>query len=340
MTSISGVSNAWASAGSQRAGRMAERIQAKFDSDSSGGIDTTELKSMLEDVAKKTGVSTDTSAADLLAKNDSNGDGSLSGKELESTLKGVLPPPPSTMDFAQSRGATGQGGDDLFSKVDSDGDGAVSQTELQGLLEKMPGGTASQTGVSADKVFSQLDANGDGGLTQAEFDAGRPSNGDVAAAGDAGEGMPPPPPGGPAGPDGAGGPPPAGAPSSSADSSTTYDPLDTNEDGVVSLTERLGAASSTQELAQALLKAADANGDNALSAGEVKTLVEQLQSAANNTGNTSSTAAQSEAGKNDKTSDEVRQDLAQLADLASRQYAAVANNLSGKTQGNTLSVMA
>lgn len=317
ISSISGSSagNAWANAGSQRAmasGRMAERIQAKFDSDNSGGIDTTELKSMIEDVAKKTGISSDASAADLLAKNDSNGDGNLSGEELESTLKSVMPAPPSTMEFAQSRGATGQAGDNLFSKVDSDGDGAVSQTELQGLLEKMSGSTASQTGVSADasNVFSQLDANGDGGLTQAEFEAGRPSEKSAGSTDGPTEGMPPPP---------AGGPPPTGgvsASSSSEASTTTYDPLDTNEDGVVSLMEQLVGAENTTSTSTSTSRT-----DTTDSTG-------------------STTATQSSTSKKDKTSDDVRQDLAQLADLASRQYAAVANNLSGQTQGSSLSVMA
>ena len=187
MTTISSVSSAWSSASVQRASRPGpspERLLSKIDTDGSGGVSDTELQGLLDNVAKKTGVSSQTSAADLVTQYDANGDGSLNADELGKTLQSVLPPPPSTMAFAQSRGgegsssatsATGQAGDDLFGKVDSDGDGAVSKTELQALLEAMSGGTANQTGVSGDDVFSQLDTDGDGNLTQAEFDADRPS---------------------------------------------------------------------------------------------------------------------------------------------------------------------
>ena len=192
MTTISSVSSAWSSASVQRASRPAptpERLLSKIDTDGNGGVSDTELQGLLDDVAQKTGVSNQASAADLVKQYDSNGDGNLNADELGKTMQSVLPPPPSTMAFAQSRGdsdtATGQAGDDLFGKVDSDGDGAVSKTELQALLEAMSGGTASQAGVSSDDVFSQLDADGDGSLTQAEFDAGRPSG----AAGEAGGGM-------------------------------------------------------------------------------------------------------------------------------------------------------
>jgi Ca2+-binding EF-hand superfamily protein len=108
---------------------------------------------------------------------DSDGDGSLSQTELEEGMRSLLPPP-STMDFAQSRSADGDSsGDDLFGKIDTDGDGKVSNDELQTLFDKM--------GVEEDasERFSQLDTDGDGSLSQTEFEAGRPQGG-----------MPPPPP--------------------------------------------------------------------------------------------------------------------------------------------------
>ena len=233
MTTISSVSSAWSSASVQRASRPGpspERLLSKIDTDGSGGVSDTELQGLLDNVAKKTGVSSQTSAADLVTRYDANGDGSLNADELGKTLRSVLPPPPSTMAFAQSRSgegsssatsATGQAGDDLFGKVDSDGDGAVSKTELQALLEAMSGGTANQTGVSGDDVFSQLDTDGDGNLTQAEFDSGRPSGPGAGTDGMQAMGGMPPPPGGPRG---------AGSAGAASDSSSTtsYDPLDTN----------------------------------------------------------------------------------------------------------------
>ena len=197
MTSISSVSGAWTQAASMQrgAGHRAEKLLSKLDTDGSGEVDGTELQAMIDDVAKKTGVDSGTSAADIVQQYDADGDGSLSAQELGEAAKSILPPP-STMEFAQSRGMAG---DDLFGKVDTDGDGSVSQDELQGLLEKMSGGTASQTGVSSDELFAQLDTDGDGKLSQAEFDAGRPSGGEQGSGG-GGMGMMPPPPGGPGGP--------------------------------------------------------------------------------------------------------------------------------------------
>ena len=325
MTTISSVSSAWSSASVQRASRPAptpERLLSKIDTDGNGGVSDTELQGLLDDVAKKSGVSSQTSAADLVKQYDSNGDGNLNADELGKTMQSVLPPPPSTMAFAQSRGdsATGQAGDDLFGKVDSDGDGAVSKTELQALLEAMSGGTASQTGVSSDDVFSQLDADGDGSLTQAEFDAGRPSG----AAGEAGGGMQamggmPAPPGGP------------GGASASADSTTTYDALDTNKDGEVSLTERLAGSTSSveQDAITALFNAIDTDGDASISASESRTFIDQLTSQLQQPASQASTSDTSQ-----------RNDLARLADFARQQYAMAANDWNSPASTGSLSAMA
>ncbi len=334
MTTISSVSSAWSSASVQRASRPGpspERLLSKIDTDGSGGVSDTELQGLLDNVAKKTGVSSQTSAADLVKQYDANGDGSLNADELGKTLQSVLPPPPSTMAFAQSRGgegsssatsATGQAGDDLFGKVDSDGDGdgAVSKTELQALLEAMSGGTASQTGVSSDDVFSQLDTDGDGGLTQAEFDAGRPSGPGAGADGMQAMGGMPPPPGGPRGAGGAG----AASDSSSA---TSYDPLDTNEDGKVSAAERLAGGTSTaeQDAITALFNAIDTDGDASISASESKVFIDQLTSQVQSTTSTSTEST----GRND---------LARLADFARQQYERAASDW--RTASNTSSLSA
>ncbi len=345
MTTISSVSSAWSSASVQRASRPGpspERLLSKIDADGSGGVDSTELQGLLDKVAKKTGTTSDTSAADLLTQYDANGDGNLNADELGKTMESIMPAR-STMDFAQSRNSTertdstsaapGQAGDDLFGKVDSDGDGAVSQTELQALLEAMSGGTASQTGVSSDDAFAALDTDGDGSLTQAEFDAGRPS-GDGAQAG----GMPPGGAGGPRGAGGAGG----------TSETTTYDPLDTNEDGVVSLTERLAGATSTteQDAVTALFSAIDTDGDKTISASESKTFIDQLTSqfasaAAASSSLTSSTSASSTDSQSSASKDSSqRGDLVRLADLARRRYEQAANDFGSRSSTEALSAVA
>lgn len=252
MSSISGVSgssNAWAAVSAQRAQHQAKMF-AKVDTDSSGGVDQTELSSMLSDVASKTGASLGDSQ-ELFTKMDSNADGSLSSDELDKGMKDLMPPP-STMDFAQSRGMGGSNGsqDDLFSKVDTDSDGAVSQDELQVLTDKIK----SESGQDVSQDFSLLDADGSGSLSQAEFDAGRPQP-PAGAQGSQGAQ-------GPSDPSGPGGPPPSGGPSGAGkteSSSTTYDSLDTNQDGTVSEMERM--VGELQEAVANLASSSDASGN-------------------------------------------------------------------------------
>ena len=264
MTSISSLgSSAWSmasQASTRQPPKLSEKLQADFDADGSGALDATELQSLVDDMASRTGQSGSRSAQDLLSTNDSDGNGSLSTAELESALSSMRPAP-STLDFAQGRGAGAE--DDLFGKVDSDGSGSLSQDELTAMLQQMQGQGASANSASstssddAQALFSALDSDGDGALSQSEFDAGRPQ---------AGAGMPPPPPAQEASATAsatasssttttasASG---AAAPAAAGGSSTTvYDELDTNEDGVVSVAERLaGAAEASDSQSQGLVE--------------------------------------------------------------------------------------
>lgn len=228
MSTISGVSsssNVWAALNTQRSQHQAKMF-AKVDADGSGGVDQTELGTMLSDISEKTGASLG-DAKELFTQMDSNSDGSLSSDELDAGMKALMQPPASTMEFAQSRGMGGSGGsqDDLFAKVDTDGDGSVSQDELQVLTDKIK----EDTGQDVSQDFAKLDTDGDGQLTQTEFEAGRPpEDAQRAQGGDGPKG--PPPAGGPGGPGGAQG---------ASSSDTTYDALDTNRDGTVSEVERM-----------------------------------------------------------------------------------------------------
>ena len=341
MTSISSVSSsAWSGMGMQRSQRATpspERLMSKIDTDQSGGVNDTELQGLLDKVAQKTG--TQLSAADVRTQFDTDGNGQLSSDELGKTMQSILPPP-STMDFAQQRASsstnadsTGEAGDDLFAKVDTDGDNAISSTELQALLEAMSGGTASQTGVSSDDAFATLDTDGDGSLTQAEFDAGRP-------AGQGGHG------GGIGGPGGMPPPPPAGA-AQDSDSSTASaqdDALDTNGDGVVSLSERLAGqtASVQQDAVAALFQSIDTDGDQQISSSESSAFIQALTSAygSSATSTSTSTASSNSAQDSASTASSPRGELMHLAELARQRYAEAANSWSSSTSSSALSAVA
>ncbi|MBB3181712.1 XopAW family type III secretion system calcium-binding effector [Variovorax sp. Sphag1AA] len=306
MSSISGISSAssaWSNMSAMRS-QMQAKMFAKADADGSGGVDQTELQGVLDAVAGKTGVASSTSTAELFTKMDSDGDGSLSSDELAQGMQGMMPPPPPSGD--------GSGGsDDLFSKVDSDGDGLVSKVEMQLFMSKMmsgdeaDGASASTDTSKSDELFAKLDSDGDGSLSQSEFDAGRPEAG--AQTAQAPSGAPP------AGGGGGGGGAVSGV--------TTYDPLDTNEDGVVSLAERMAGNVSTDAV-QALFNAIDTDGDSKISSAESSAFVKALSAQVDSTDvSQTGTLASSK-----------------LVELVQRAYAQVASASAAPTQGGTIDV--
>lgn len=306
LSTVSSTSQGWAQAMPPRppgGGRLAERLLSEFDADDSGSVDSTELQSLLSDVSQKTGISTgSTSATDLLAASDSNGDGSLSATELGQALKSVLPPPPSTLDFVQSRSstsqgpgssATGQAGDDLFSQLDTNGDSSVSQDELQTLLDQMAADQGNgSSALSASDVISQLDTDGDGSLSASELDAARPQGQDGPPHG----GMPPPPP-----------------PSDSSLGSS-------------------GGTNGTEDSLQALFSAIDSDQSGDISSSEAQTFLSQLASqldsstVTSRSGSASTSSDSSGTGSDSSTSS---QDLVQLVQAARREYQAHMHGWSG-----------
>lgn len=316
LSTVTSASHGWASAMPPRppgGGKAAERLFSQFDTDSSGSVDSTELQNLLSDVSQKTGISLGGStASDLLSASDSNGDGSLSASELGEALKSVLPPPPSTMDFVQSRSnsgnssgnsstttATGQAGDDLFSQLDTHGDSSVSQDELQSLLDQMASDQGnSSSALSASDVIIQLDTNGDGSLSASELDAARPQGQDGPPQG----GMPPPPP-----------------------------PLTDSSLNSSSLVTGASNASSTEDPLQALFNTIDSDQSGDISSSEAQTFLSQLASQLDGTtgstgtgsssGNSSSDSSNSSSSQSDSSST-ATQDLVQLVQAARREYQA------------------
>jgi Ca2+-binding EF-hand superfamily protein len=334
MSSISGISSAssaWSNMSAMRGSRPPggmdpAKMFAKVDADSSGSVDKTELQGLLDDIAQKTGVS-NSSSDELFSKIDSNGDGSLSQDELGEGMKSIMPPPPSTMDFAQSRSNSSTGSsDDLFSKVDTDGDGNVSKEEMQTLvdmMDKMASSFGTDTTTSSSGTsdrFSQLDTDGNGTLSQTEFEAGRPQGGQgtQGSQGPQGVGGRPPPP------------PPGGASDSKSANSTSYDPLDTNQDGVVSAAERM-AGNDAADAVQALFKSIDTDGDNKISSAESDTFITSLSAQYE----ASSPSAQDTA--NASSSQQNRFDLSKLVMMA---YQQITSGLNQQSQGTSLSALA
>ena len=318
LNTVSSSSNGWANAMPPRppgGGRLAERLLSQFDTDNSGSVDSTELQNLLSDVSQKTGISTSsTSASDLLSASDSNGDGSLSASELGNALKSVLPPPPSTMDFVQSRSgnsanttssttATGQAGDDLFSQLDTNGDSSVSQDELQSLLDQMAADQGnSSSALNASDVISQLDTNGDGSLSASELDAARPQGQEGPPQG----GMQPPPP------------------------PLTDSSLSSSLVTGISSTDGTSSASNTEDPLQALFNTIDSDQSGDISSSEAQTFLSQLASQLDSTNGTTGTGSNSSNSSSDSSNSSssqsdgstAPQDLVQLVQAARREYQA------------------
>jgi Ca2+-binding EF-hand superfamily protein len=233
MASISSTSNNSSNAWATLAAERKAKLFTKTDTDSSGGVDSTELQTLMDKVSERTGVTNTRTAADLVTELDTDSNGSLDADELKNGIPSIVPLP-STVEFSQTRGA--------------------------------------------------------------------------------------------------GGPPPGGPPPAS--DSTTYDPLDTNQDGIVSAAEAAAGAAngttSTTDTLQALLQAIDTDKDGTLSSTEAGAFAKQVSTAVETLQKSSAT----DASGND------RININQLAQQVLKQYTEMAAGLASKTTGSTLSVSA
>lgn len=177
----------------------------------------------------------------MFAKADVNTDGQLSSDEFLSIGQN-MPQPGSSGPPRPMRGGAGGGENfasatmgsllslqedrsaEIFSNADADGDGVLTADELATDMaaHAPPGATGNASSMASDLV-SRADADGDGSLSLDEFKAAAPP-------------PPPPPPGGGGGKVSA---------ANDADAASTSDPLDTNGDGKVSMSELLASLQTT-----------------------------------------------------------------------------------------------
>lgn len=177
------------------------RAEATFkalDTDSSGGISTTEFQSFLDSMPTDTrsallaaqensssSSSSSSTTSSLFSSIDGDGDGSVTQTELDDFMKANAPaggpPPPPPPDEA-SENSEGDPSSDLFAALDADQSGGVSETELSDFLSK----ASSSSSTDSTSLFGSIDSDSDGSITQAELQAYMQSQRP--------EGPPPPPP--------------------------------------------------------------------------------------------------------------------------------------------------
>ncbi|GGZ27178.1 EF-hand domain-containing protein [Asticcacaulis endophyticus] len=157
----------------------------------------------------------------------------------------------------------------LFSSIDADGDGKMTLEELESSQATSKSGKTQSSSASASAAdrFSVMDTDGDGSVTEDEglafFTSSMSSEtmGGMLQAQEAGqqEGTRP------------SGPPPAGG-GGGGQAPQTFDELDTNQDGTVSLDEMLASSESEDSadtsMIEELFSHMDADGDGSVTEDE------------------------------------------------------------------------
>lgn len=217
---ISGISSSYSSytsssslTSSTNSKKFQEELLAKLDTDGDGSINKDELSSALSS-DKKDGITV--SLSEAFSSLDSNDDDSLDADELAALTP---PPPPPATDIAE----------DLLGSLDTDGDGSINSDELTTGLTNA-GSTADST-----KVFDALDTNEDGTVSLEELTASL---------------QPQQPPAGP--------PPAQNANVGSTDSAALFSALDTDSISATELATALSQSNSNSEQTNANQVAAQA----------------------------------------------------------------------------------
>ncbi|KJV06007.1 EF-hand domain-containing protein [Methylocucumis oryzae] len=178
---------------------------------------------------------------------------------------------------AYSKPNASQLAETAFNKLDSKGQGFIEKSDLQAAYDKLSNNNGSQQ-TNVDDVFNTLDSDSNGQVSKTEFTASvekiasdldgpaprlrlqstdatsETSNGSPASGGP--QGLPPPPP-----------------PSTNADSSNSsqsFDPADTNQDGVVTQaetsayqqTQQNNASSQDEQVKKQIFQLAQAYGES------------------------------------------------------------------------------
>lgn len=212
------------------------KVKAMISSlSSSGSSDALALLQQLLAKAAAAGTTTTSTAEtdtamseELFTQLDSDGDGAISKTEFSSFTSRFSAETGFSLVAAQESDSTSSTtGDELFTSLDTDNNGSLSESELAVMSPPPPPPEADDASLQA--LFDSIDANGDGSIdeeelaaalqpptdTATETDTTTDTTETTAAAGGSGT-------------------------SSSSDS---YDALDINKDGVVSLEERMAGAS-------------------------------------------------------------------------------------------------
>lgn len=208
-----------------RSQQFQKELLAKLDTNTDGSVGQDELKSAL---SQKSNDGLLVSLSKNFSNLDSDNSGSLSSEEMAA----MAPPPPP--DKSTDQAPNTELADAVISALDADGNGTISSDELSNGL------TSAGSSADSNQIFSALDKNQDGTVSKDELAASLTPQ------------------------------PPQRAPSDELFSS-----LDADSDGSVSGSEltsalQAGHSSTSSDTSAALLKALDSDSSGGVSRDELK----------------------------------------------------------------------
>ena len=208
-----------------RSQQFQKELLAKLDTNTDGSVGQDELKSAL---SQKSNDGLLVSLSKNFSNLDSDNSGSLSSEEMAA----MAPPPPP--DKSTDQAPNTELADAVISALDANGDGAISSDELSNGL------TSAGSSADSSQIFSALDKNQDGTVSKDELAAS----------------LTPQPP-------------------QQASSDELFSSLDAESDGSVSGSEltsalQAGHSSTSSDTSAALLKALDSDSSGGVSSDELK----------------------------------------------------------------------
>ena len=208
-----------------RSQQFQKELLAKLDTNTDGSVGQDELKSAL---SQKSNDGLLVSLSKNFSNLDSDNSGSLSSEEMAA----MAPPPPP--DKSTDQAPNTELADAVISALDADGNGTISSDELSNGL------TSAGSSADSNQIFSALDKNQDGTVSKDELAAS----------------LTPQPP-------------------QQASSDELFSSLDADSDGSVSGSEltsalQAGHSSTSSDTSAALLKALDSDSSGGVSSDELK----------------------------------------------------------------------
>jgi Ca2+-binding EF-hand superfamily protein len=151
---------------------MAQRMQAKMDTDKNGSISKSEFSAIMSTASASQSTSSTSGNDDLFNSMDANGDGSIDSSESESYLKKIQEEMLSLFNSTQASSQmpspppADDKGEDMFTKMDTDSSGSVSKSEFEAFMAKR--GMSQE---KADSIFAKVDTDGNGEISKSEHEA-------------------------------------------------------------------------------------------------------------------------------------------------------------------------